>query len=122
MQVNLMYPAEDWGAAKRGWDTQEHATDTILFASSVVNTGEPARDVKEGGRREGRPDPKPPRPSRPSNGAEESERGKAAYMAKALRERVGQQYTGTQRTRKAVHGELLRGAGEMDLSHNIPLS
>src|SRR5215471_5116161 len=26
-------------------------------------------------------------------------------MAKALRERVGQQYTGTQRTRKAVHGE-----------------
>ena len=26
-------------------------------------------------------------------------------MAKALRQRVGQQYTGTQRTRKAVHGE-----------------
>src|SRR5215467_7990157 len=26
-------------------------------------------------------------------------------MAKALRDRVGQQYTGTQRTRKAVHGE-----------------
>src|SRR2546423_11256019 len=26
-------------------------------------------------------------------------------MAKALRERVGQQYTGTQRTRTAVHGE-----------------
>jgi hypothetical protein len=26
-------------------------------------------------------------------------------MAKALRERVGKQYTGTQRTRKAVHGE-----------------
>src|SRR4029450_10564696 len=26
-------------------------------------------------------------------------------MAKALRERVGRQYTGTQRTRKAVHGE-----------------
>jgi len=26
-------------------------------------------------------------------------------MAKALRERVGQQYKGTQRTRKAVHGE-----------------
>ena len=26
-------------------------------------------------------------------------------MAKALRERVGQQYTGTQRTRNAVHGE-----------------
>src|SRR6266478_10133237 len=25
-------------------------------------------------------------------------------MAKALRERVGKQYTGTQRTRKAVHG------------------
>src|SRR5439155_17308874 len=28
-----------------------------------------------------------------------------AHMAKALRERVGKQYTGTQRTRKAVHGE-----------------
>ena len=26
-------------------------------------------------------------------------------MAKALRERVGQQYKGTQRTRKAVHGK-----------------
>ena len=26
-------------------------------------------------------------------------------MAKALRERVGKQYTGTQRTRNAVHGE-----------------
>ena len=26
-------------------------------------------------------------------------------MAKALRERVGKQYKGTQRTRKAVHGE-----------------
>src|SRR5262249_15775798 len=26
-------------------------------------------------------------------------------MAKALRQRVGNQYTGTQRTRKAVHGE-----------------
>ena len=26
-------------------------------------------------------------------------------MAKALRERVGQQYKGPQRTRKAVHGE-----------------
>src|SRR5215470_20226534 len=26
-------------------------------------------------------------------------------MAKALSERVGKQYTGTQRTRKAVHGE-----------------
>jgi hypothetical protein len=31
--------------------------------------------------------------------------GKAAHMAKALRERVGKQYTGTQRTRQAVHGE-----------------
>jgi hypothetical protein len=26
-------------------------------------------------------------------------------LGSALRERVGQQYTGTQRTRKAVHGE-----------------
>jgi hypothetical protein len=29
---------------------------------------------------------------------------KATYMAKDLRERVGKQYKGTQRTRKAVHG------------------
>jgi len=34
-----------------------------------------------------------------------SEYGKATHMAKALRERVGKQYTSTQRTRKAVHGE-----------------
>ena len=34
-----------------------------------------------------------------------SERRKAAHMAKALRERVGKEYKGTQRTRKAVHGE-----------------
>src|SRR5438093_781893 len=32
-------------------------------------------------------------------------------MAKALRERVGKQYKGTQRTRKAVHGE-----GTMELA------
>src|SRR5262249_60851063 len=30
---------------------------------------------------------------------------KATYRAKGLRERVGKQYKGTQRTRKAVHGE-----------------
>ena len=30
---------------------------------------------------------------------------KAAYMAKAPREMAGKQYKGTQRTRKAVHGE-----------------
>jgi hypothetical protein len=28
----------------------KHATYTILFESSAVNTGEPARDVKEGGK------------------------------------------------------------------------
>jgi hypothetical protein len=66
----------------------------------VVHTGEPAREGKEGGRREGRPDPKPPRPSRQSNGAEESERGKAASMAQALRERGGKRYNGTQGTRQ----------------------
>jgi len=28
----------------------KHATYPVLFESSVVNTGEPARDVKEGGK------------------------------------------------------------------------
>src|SRR6266446_2089408 len=57
------------------------------------------------GRRQGRPVPQAPRPCRQSHWPEESERRKATYMAKGLRERVGKQYKGTQRTRKAVHGE-----------------
>src|SRR5882724_13658085 len=52
------------------------------------------------GRRQGRPVPKAPRPCRQSNGPEESERRKATYLAKGLRERVGKQYKGPQRTRK----------------------
>ena len=49
VQVNLPYPASDWGAAESGRDRREHATYLVLLESSVVNTGEPARDVKEGG-------------------------------------------------------------------------
>ena len=43
---------------------------------------------------------KTPRPYRQSDGAQESEWRKAPYMAKALRERVGKQYKGSQRMRK----------------------
>jgi hypothetical protein len=68
---------------------RQHATSSILLESSPVNTGEPARDGKEGGEEAwGNPD-ETPRLNRQSNRAEESERGKAAYMAKALRRRVG---------------------------------
>ena len=40
---------EDGGAPKWGRGVQQHATYSILFESYLVNTGEPARDVKEGG-------------------------------------------------------------------------
>jgi len=31
---------EDGGAPKRGWGVQQHATYSILFESSLVNTGD----------------------------------------------------------------------------------
>ena len=40
---------EDGGAPERGRGVQQHATYSILLESSTVNTGEPARDGKEGG-------------------------------------------------------------------------
>jgi hypothetical protein len=78
-----------WEATKRGRGIRQHATSSLLLASSRVNTGEPARDGKEGGEEAGGNPDETPRPHRQSNGAEESERGKAASRAKALRKRVG---------------------------------
>jgi hypothetical protein len=63
-----------------------------LLESFNANTEEPERDEKDSGRREGRLVPKCPRPCRQSDWAEESECGKATYMAKALRERGGKRY------------------------------
>jgi hypothetical protein len=62
------------------------------------------RDVQEGGEEAWGDADETPRPSRQSKRAEESECGKPAPMAKALRERVGKQDQGPQRTRQAVHG------------------
>ena len=42
-----------WGATERGWGHEERATSTILVASSMTNTGEPARDGKESGKEAG---------------------------------------------------------------------
>ena len=41
-------------------------------------------------------------------------------MAKALRKRVGNEYRGSQPTRKADHGES-RGVDELETSHKCPL-
>src|SRR3989475_5570741 len=42
-----------WGATERGWGHEERAASTILVASSMTNTGEPARDGKERGKEAG---------------------------------------------------------------------
>ena len=49
-QMNLCTLCRYWGAAESGWGSEQHATYTILFESFMVNTGEPARDVQEGGK------------------------------------------------------------------------
>ena len=49
-QMNPFTLCRYWGAAERGWGSEKHATSIILFESSMVNTGEPARDVKESGK------------------------------------------------------------------------
>src|SRR5436190_14529810 len=41
--------SNSWEATKRGRGIRQHATYSILLESSTVNTGEPARDGKEGG-------------------------------------------------------------------------
>jgi len=73
---------------------EEHATSIILFESSMVNTGEPARDGKESGKEEGRPGPKARGPAGSQIGHSSLHPGKLGtpgrgLMAKALRERVG---------------------------------
>ena len=99
-EPHLVPLARDWGATERGWGHEERATSPSLLESSMTNTGEPARDEKDSGRRQGRPAPQCPRPCRQSDGAEESACGKATGMAKALRERGGKRYKGTQGTRQ----------------------
>ena len=51
--------AADWGAAERGWGSQSHATDIILSASSMTNTGSFLKDAKGSGK-EGRETPTTP--------------------------------------------------------------
>src|SRR4029077_17795680 len=46
-------PCSVWGAAQSGGDRGPYATSIVLFASSRGNTGEPAREVKEGGEEAG---------------------------------------------------------------------
>ncbi len=100
-------------ATQRGRGMRQPATSSMLLASSLVNTGEPARDVKAGGAEAwGNPDATP-RPTRQSKRAEASAGGEGAHRAKALRARGGKQDKGPQRTRQAVHGacpvELAQG-------------
>ena len=112
-QGNLPDPGEQWGSHTAWQGHAAAATSSMLLASSLVNTGEPARDVKAGGAEAwGNPDATP-RPTRQSKRAEESAGGEGAHRAKALRARGGKQDKGPQRTRQAVHGacpaELAQG-------------
>jgi hypothetical protein len=52
-QTPLFTLCRYWGAAESGWGSPQHATDIILFASSIVNTGEPERDEQESGKEPG---------------------------------------------------------------------
>jgi hypothetical protein len=52
-QTHLFTLCRYWGAAESGWGSQQHATYIILFESAILNTGEPARDVKESGKEAG---------------------------------------------------------------------
>ena len=49
-QTNLLTLCRSWGAAESGWGREQHATSILVCASSILNTGEPARDVKESGK------------------------------------------------------------------------
>ena len=49
-QINLLTLCRYWGVTESGWGSEKHATYIILFESSRMNTGEPARDVKESGK------------------------------------------------------------------------
>ena len=69
-EKHLVPLARYWGATERGGGHEDRATYPILLESSMTNTGEPARDAKDSGSRQGRPAPKCPRPCRQSDGAE----------------------------------------------------
>jgi len=50
----VLPPSHDWEAAESGRDKRQHATYIILLESFKANTGEPERDDKDSGSREGR--------------------------------------------------------------------
>ena len=66
-QTHLCTLCRYLGAAERGWGSQQHATYIILFESSILNTGEPERNVKESGKEAGETRTETPRPGRQSN-------------------------------------------------------
>ena len=43
-ETHLSTLSRHWGATERGWGHEERATYTILFESSIVNTGESSVD------------------------------------------------------------------------------
>ena len=49
-QTHLCTLCRYWGAAESGWGSESHATYSILFESSILNTGEPERDGKASGK------------------------------------------------------------------------
>jgi len=49
-ETNLCTLSRHWGATGRGWGHEERATYTILFASSMVNTGDSSRDAQRSGK------------------------------------------------------------------------
>ena len=52
-QTHLLTLCRHWGAAESGGGSSQHATSSILFESSILNTGEPARADKESGKEGG---------------------------------------------------------------------
>ena len=49
-RVNLHYPVQSLGSRRERMGQQEHATYSILFESSTVNTGSFLKDVKGSGK------------------------------------------------------------------------
>jgi hypothetical protein len=49
-ETHLFTLSRYWGATERGWGHEERATYTILFESSMVNTGDSSRDAKRSGK------------------------------------------------------------------------
>lgn len=53
-QVNLTYPVDTLGSRRERTGQRERATSIISIASYSVNTGDPRKDVKAGGKRKAR--------------------------------------------------------------------